>query len=393
MKNAKNICIITSGYPTIQTPTRYTFVEELVCSMADMNNNVTVIYPNTIFRKSSKTSRDIKKLKKKTLKGNKIEIYRPMYLSASNKKIACVSTGEITNWSFIKAAESILNNLFNIEQKPDILYAHFLSPAGICAAMLGKKYGIPSFCAFGESEMWSISSLNPCRVKAQMNMLTGFISVSTENKRILLENGFAESQNIQVFPNGVNLSLFYPHDKKEMRKYFGFPQDSIIGIFIGRFDEIKQPNVVNDAANDIEGLKMIYIGSGKMVINGENILSCGNVMHDQIPMYLSSADFFILPTLAEGCCNAILEAMACGLPIISSDRTFNDDILNDTYSIRIDPTDTIQVKEAMQYLVDNSKKRMEMSIAAREASLNFDVSKRAQSIIKWINEKINEREG
>lgn len=387
MERKKHICVITSGYPTPQTPTTYTFLEQLVCSMADMGLEISVVYPNSFLRKKRTSVQDSKLVSKQTKKCNLINIYRPDYLSLSDKKIAGISTAQIGYSNFVRAVKNVLKKM---DPKPDILYSHFLAPAGCCAAVLGKKFNIPSFCAFGESELWSISFLNKNKVRRQLNMLTGIISVSSENKRILLENEFSKEENIALFPNGVAHNLFYPRDKMASRKKFGFPEDAVIGIFIGNFNETKQPDLLQSAAVQISGLKMIYIGGGKKSVKGDNILFSGRVGHDDIPDYLSAADFFVLPTLAEGCCNAVIEAMACGLPIISSNRAFHDDILSDEYSIRIDPTMIEEIKMAMQYLIDHPDDRKAMRIAAYKASLKFDIEKRVRFIVGWMMDKAEE---
>ena len=94
----------------------------------------------------------------------------------------------------------------------------------------------------------------------------------------------------------------------------------------------------------------------------------------------------MLPTLAEGCCNAIIEAMACGLPIISSDLQFNDDILNEKNSIRIDSNNIDQIADAIRYLKDNPKVRETMSAASLEKAKELDIKNRAKKIIQFIRE-------
>ena len=99
---------------------------------------------------------------------------------------------------------------------------------------------------------------------------------------------------------------------------------------------------------------------------------------------LSACDVFVLPTLREGCCNAIIEAMACGLPIVSSDRAFNDDLLTDELSIRVDPMDVDAIRDAIIELRDNPTKREQMGVAALERAKLFDVNDRAKRILQFM---------
>lgn len=97
------------------------------------------------------------------------------------------------------------------------------------------------------------------------------------------------------------------------------------------------------------------------------------------------ADVFVLPTLAEGCCNAIIEAMACGLPIISSDLPFNDDILDDACSIRINPKSVNEIANAIQLLCGNPNLQNQMSKASLDKAASLTIENRAKKIVDFMN--------
>src|SRR5690606_11951590 len=132
---------------------------------------------------------------------------------------------------------------------------------------------------------------------------------------------------------------------------------------VGRFVEVKGANRLSNAIEMVgsDKISSIFIGKGDLKPTCEGILYQGTLQYNKIPEYLSAADIFVLPTLAEGCCNAIIEAMACGLPIVSSNRPFNDDILNSTCSIRINPNKEDEIASAIQTLYENKDLRNKLS--------------------------------
>ena len=126
------------------------------------------------------------------------------------------------------------------------------------------------------------------------------------------------------------------------------------------------------------------IGSGDKIRNSERIIYSGLVPHESIVTYLNAADVFVLPTLAEGCCNAIVEALACGLPVVSSNRSFNDDLLNTSNSIRIDPNNINEITSALSHIVHNDAVKQSLSNGAKETGKELSIRKRTKKIINFI---------
>lgn len=379
-----HILFVTSNYPTPSEPNRGTFVRQLVRTIAEKNVKCSVICPVSVSRKKNQT---ITKLVDDTIKGNPITVIYPRYLSLSNKKILSFNTFRLTQYNFNKSVFSALSQL---EGKPTVVYGHFLYPGGYTSIKIGKILEIPSVVAVGESGTTLIKNVEKCiglkRSIKNFRGVSGIVSVSNQNTVYCNEKLKIPIQHIREFPNGIDNLLFYPRDKKEMRLKYNLPSDKIIVAFTGQFIERKGPNRLLQAIQGIKDIGVIFIGKGPIHLEGDPILFKGVLHHEQVPEFLSTADMFVLPTLAEGSCNAIIEAMGCGLPIISSNGKFNDDILNDEVSIRVDPMNVEEIRKAIIYLYENKKKRILMGEKAHCHSSNFNIENRAKNILDWIKE-------
>ena len=386
-KKIKRLCIIADAYPTATNP-RNPFIEQLVIAFTNLWIECTVINPvsitNSLVRKKELSPKE----RKQSTETGSIHIYSPRYITFSSKKIGLINTNLI-NLKLFQA--SCLKVLRKIGADFDAVYGHFISPAGITANKISKEYNIPAFFAYGENTNYTIERLGALKTKKLIHNIKGVIAVSTANKENLIRHSIINQNKIEVFPNSINHKLFYKRNKKEMRKKYGFPENAFIVAFVGRFIDIKGANRLSEAIERVgtDKVKSIFIGSGKVRPSCEGILLEGKQNHENIPELLSAADIFVLPTLAEGCCNAIIEAMACGLPVISSNRSFNDDILDETCSIRVDPTDIVEIAGAIESLYYNDNLRKKLSEGALQKAKTLRIDTRAQNIIKFMESKLN----
>ncbi|MBR4016782.1 MAG: glycosyltransferase family 4 protein, partial [Oscillospiraceae bacterium] len=119
--------------------------------------------------------------------------------------------------------------------------------------------------------------------------------------------------------------------------------------------------------------------------NVSNQVYCNSVDPAHIPEFLSAGDVFVLPTLNEGCCNAVVEAMGCGSAIVSSDRSFNYDVLNKDNSILIDPENIQAIREAVIRLKEDDALRHKLSNQAYADAQNLSIKERTARILQFIS--------
>lgn len=378
-----NICVISHSYPTAKT-IDFVFVDQLCREFANHGHNVTVIAPQSI-TKCLYRGVPISKRKSTivTDKGAKVTLYRPYWISLGNKFTWLVRK------SFHKAVDRVLRYC---GQQFDVIYGHFWAQA-IAALPFAKENNIPLFAVAGEGELDTHKGMTEKQIEEVRNTVKGCVCVATKSKKESIAAGFATEEMCQVFPNAINPYLFYQRDKQAMREKLGFSQDDFIVAFVGQWNSRKGVNRLSDALNSLDNpnIKAFFLGKGAEVPTYKHVIYQGTVNHDLLPEYLSAADIFVLPTNNEGCSNAVIEAMACGLPVVSSDKEFNWDVLNKTNSILLDPYDINAIASAIQKLYENTELRDELQKGALSTAAGLTIDKRAEKILSFISSRINKK--
>ena len=373
MRKIKRICVISNYYPSEHDPI-YSFLEEVVNGFSDRDIECFVITPTSY---SEKKHRAVNRTVI-TANGNKVEIYTPRYLSMPGKLVGGSNAAKINGKNYCKAAYNIFIKKI---KKCDIIYSHFISLGGIAAAYISSKTGIPCVIACGEST-FDDSRLCYGHFNDLLKEHKAVICVSSVIKEQIEElKLFSQSAEKVVLPNGVDLNKFHGIDQIEARKEIGIPKDSFVAIFVGHFIKRKGIEETIRALNQTDGVVSIFIGDENLPIPCYSAKIVRKVQHDKLPIYLSAADVFVLPTKDEGCCNAIIEAQACGLPIISSDRPFNRDILSSDSAVLIDPNNVNEIINALEFLKTNDVKRREFGTCSRMKAIDRDIDKRIDRII------------
>lgn len=381
----KTITVVTSNYPA-HGHAANVFVQQLVHAMIDQGVIVNVVAYQSIVH-SIIHKEKLLPLHSKGVTDNGIEynIYRPYTFSTGNRDFKFVK------WINKKIIQHKVASI-----KSDILYCHFWGSAlHIYEYALDKK--TPMFVACGEGDD-ALEDMVEKMPKEKLQQLAkacmGVVSVSSENKRKCIKYNLAKENNIDVFPNCVNTTVFHKMDATKMKQNLNIDKADFVISFVGSFAPRKGPDRVAEAIKNLNDPHIMVMFIGKPFPGYEYDFDCPGIIHkgpldhELLPQYENCADVFVLPTRKEGCCNAIVEALAMGLPIISSDGPFNDDILDEKNSIRVNPDDVEAITEAIITLRNNPELRNSMSEYSLSRHSEYTIQGRAKRILSFINKHI-----
>lgn len=186
-------------------------------------------------------------------------------------------------------------------------------------------------------------------------------------------------ETIGVIYNGVDTERFAPNRKSRtaMRAELGLPENSFVIGSVGRLVPIKDHATLLKAAAKLAetgvDVRVLLAGSGPAIENlrrQAGSLLAGRVYFagdsDRVPELLNGMDVFVLPSLGEGMSNTLLEAMACGLPVVATNVGGNPEIIeNDTNGCLFAPGDFEWLAARLKALASDRELARQMGAAAR----------------------------
>jgi len=190
--------------------------------------------------------------------------------------------------------------------------------------------------------------------------------------------------------NGVDTKLFKPTTKEQkikLRKKYKLPLNRPIVLFIGRFVEKKGFDKLFEAKD--KDYFILFVGDGEIpehLKDSNNTKFIKFMSQDKLAEIYQSADVFCLPSINEGFPLTILEAMASGLPIITSDNPGYEDYIDRRFVRLINPTPE-EIKKSIKEVLKNKKLINKMSNYSRTESVKkFSWENNSKDLLKIYNE-------
>lgn len=189
-------------------------------------------------------------------------------------------------------------------------------------------------------------------------------------KQTLVENGISQ-QKIKLNPFGTIIDEFTFNPDKNIDK------DNIVFLFMGSFSPRKGLPLLIEAWKEmnIPHSKLIIAGYGKIpdkVILPDNVINKGVIAKGERQALFDSANVFLFPSFFEGLAQVQIEAMACGLPVVGTINSGANELVNNGVNgFTIEAGNKTQLKEAIQFFLDNPEKIKNMAVAARQKVQGF----------------------
>jgi L-malate glycosyltransferase len=205
------------------------------------------------------------------------------------------------------------------------------------------------------------------------------LAVSESLKQHLVREIGFPAQRIISIQNGVDTDRFQPNgERMALREGLGWPARGFIIGSVGRLVPVKNYATLLRAAarvaSRVPQLTLALVGDGpldgELKTLAEQLGIADRVSflgyRDDVPNLLNAMDIFVLPSLREGMPNAVLEAMACGLPVIASEVGGASEIVRDRENgLLVCPTDVEQLSQHLYQLALSPERCRAMGIAGR----------------------------
>jgi glycosyltransferase involved in cell wall biosynthesis len=242
------------------------------------------------------------------------------------------------------SARRLLRRLVG-EGKADLIDSHFAYPDGFAATRLGRAFGLPVAITLRGTEPRTAGYRLRGRLQAAaLRRADRVIGVADSLRRLALREG-VPPERTRVVGNGVDVVRFQAVDRAAARAELGVPLDAPVLISVGGLVERKGFHRVIELLPVLEkrfpGLQYLVVGGGspegdwtrrlqgqvKELGLGRVVRFLGSWEPDRLKIPLSAADSFVLATSNEGWANVFLEAMACGLPVVTTDVGGNAEVV------------------------------------------------------------------
>jgi glycosyltransferase involved in cell wall biosynthesis len=243
------------------------------------------------------------------------------------------------------------------EGQIDVVDAHFAFPDGVGCVRVARRLGIPVFVTVRGVEVDQLQRHSLRRqIVTSLGAATGIVSVSHTLRDVLVNAGVNGSA-IRVIPNAVDRNMFRPGERGEARLRLGLPPDGRLVVSVGNLVALKRHDVLVEALararQDVPDLTLAILGGGDAQRGysarlaelatrlgvGDAVKIVSRVPASRVADWLQASNLFALATSREGCCNAVLEALACGIPVVTTPAGDNAHFVRDGVNGRIVPID------------------------------------------------------
>lgn len=321
-----NILTVSTLYPNNLQPRHGIFVETRLRKLkqAYPQCNITVLAPipwfpfSTVFPAKYPQFSAIEQQQSR----HGISIYHPAYLALPGLGMYC------NPWTLYRSLKKQVMALVKQGRRFDIVDAHYIYPDAVAAVWLAQELGLPITATARGSDInllprytWPRALIR--RALAKVDVAIGVCQALTTQIRQLQP---AVKQSITI-RNGVDTALYYPlSEREQLRSELGYKHFCLLSV--GNLVALKGHDKTIALLTQLPDAQLFIAGEGPLLPQlqaqvkqlglSQRVHFLGYQTQQQLHQHYNAADCLVLASSSEGWANVLLEAMACGCPVVAT---------------------------------------------------------------------------
>jgi glycosyltransferase involved in cell wall biosynthesis len=252
--------------------------------------------------------------------------------------------------------------------QPDLIFSFVLYPYAFAALKIGRALSVPVVAMGIGSDINRIGDpISAWLTRTVLREADFVVTVSGDLRAKAVAMG-ASPLKTRAILNGCDLSVFHVNDRLEARQRLHIDPDAEAVVYVGRMDVRKGLRELVDAAASLHpqrpGLHVYLVGEGPDKPEIESAIQARNAagyIHalqscaaDDVAVWMAAADVVTLPSYMEGCPNVVLEALACGRPVVATNVGGIPEIMSGECGRLVPPRDPAALALALASVLDTT---------------------------------------
>jgi glycosyltransferase involved in cell wall biosynthesis len=251
---------------------------------------------------------------------------------------------------------------------PDLIFSCFLYPDGYAAFKIGKVLSVPVVTQSIGSDINRIGDpISALHTRAVLREADFLVTVSGDLRAKAVAMG-ASPEKSRAVVNGCDLSVFHVRDRLEARQKLRIDPAAEAVVYIGRMDVKKGLRELVEATASLHperpNLHVYLVGEGPdrpLIESAIQANKATRYVHalpacafDDVAVWMAAADLVTLPSYMEGCPNVVLEALACGRPVVATNVGGIPEIMSDECGRLVPPREPVALAQALASVLDTA---------------------------------------
>lgn len=283
------------------------------------------------------------------------------------------------------------------EQGFDVALGFPMIPDAEAAVAVTKELSIPLATLAIGSDVMVYPEQTPVLQSKLSHILHNVdlpVGASASICRRLAETGSCKREPLRVYLSRDEEKFSPAYDRQEVRQNTGWPENGIVGTYVGRISDTKGIRELAIAAEALlkkyPEFTLVCVGDGpdmdrllrlkEKVDRSQAVILPGQVAPEGVPVFLRASDFMVFPSHSEGMPQSVLEAMNCGLPVVATRvGGIPEAVIDGQTGILVDPQNDVQLRSAMERMICDRQFRSIAGQRGRERALKeFDSKSNAE---------------